>query len=798
MSIVRKGSVDFKSIGASALASIESLLDQWLPGGKNSGSGNWLTKNPVRNESNASLSISLATGAWHDFASDDKGGDLISLYAYIHGLSQSAAAAELGRNFGLSPGEAVDRPVRAVEIAKPVPKESPWLPIVPVDLAIAGPYPVAHEIRGRPDRTWEYRDALGGFVGVICRFTTSTGGKEILPLVFAENRKNGKKAWRWMAFPSPRPLYGVELLRKGVTKLVVEGEKCAEIGRLHLSETLDVLTWPGGCKAVAKADWSTLAGENVLIWPDADAKCDRHGVLKPKDKQPGMAAAIEIAKALVLAGCNVRILDVPAPGEKKDGWDLADAVEDGVTGADLRDYVKSLVPKVSLSQVVDGAAGEPPAPPRSGGGHDEPPGDPEWFSKLLRKKGEIVPCASNVLDILANHGSWKGVLAYDEFSMRVVKQLQTPFENAARSAAEDWTDGDDSETAIWITKVYGFSIGSNVVKEAVDVLSKRNGYHPVREYLESLPPWDGECRLDTWLERYLNVEQTQYTKLVSRWFLMGMVQRALKPGCKFDYCLVLEGIQGRQKSSALAVLASREFFSDAELDLSNKDSMSNIRGKWLHEFGEMGSLARADSSRQKSFLTRQIDEFRPAYGRREIKCPRQIAFAGTTNEDFWNKDPTGARRFWPIFVPNQIDLVGLGECRDLLFAEALDRVRADERFWPTADEQRELFDPEQRKREEPNPFVELLERWMESDSLFWQTHTEFAMSDALSEGLRLDAGKMTRDVTTRVGIAIAKLGCERIERRNSAVRFVYKRPAKKDALVTADSAQVEERDDLPF
>ena len=237
--------------------------------------------------------------------------------------------------------------------------------------------------------------------------------------------------------------------------------------------------------------------------------------------------------------------------------------------------------------------------------------------------------------------------------------------------------------------------------------STNNAFHPVRDWLRSRPPWDGVERLGDWLTDCLGVPKSAYTQRVGRYFLMGMVARVMRPGVKFDYCLVLEGPQGRGKSMALSVLGG-EWFGDTDLDLHNKDAMSALRGKWLYEFAELGSVTRAEASKQKSFLSRQIDEYRPVYGRREIRCPRQVVFAGSTNEWEWNKDPTGGRRFWPIDCANEINIDALRGMREQLFAEALRAFDSGERFWPTPDEQRALFDPEQLKREQADSLVDAL------------------------------------------------------------------------------------------
>lgn len=413
---------------------------------------------------------------------------------------------------------------------------------------------------------------------------------------------------------------------------------------------------------------------------------------------------------------------------------------------------------------------------RAGGGDaggGSPPDD-LWREGLLWARGALRECVPNVVQVLAHHPAWLGVIAFDEFSQKVVKRMAAPCDPADTAGRfTEWTDVDDTRTSIWMARNEGFVPSSSVVAEAVEVVARMNSFHPVLEYLHTLKH-DGTPRVDMWMVDFLGVNDTPYTRLVSRWFLIGMCMRVLQPGCKFDYCLVLEGKQGRMKSSALRALAG-EWFSDTELDLAHKDAMSAIRGHWLHEFGEMGSIARTESMRQKSFLSRQVDEFRPSYGRREIRCPRQLVFAGTTNEWQWNKDPTGGRRFWPVEIPEEIDVAGLARARDQLLAEAFALAKGGERFWPTADEQRDIFDPEQLSRETTEVFVELLASWMVDPG---GATEEFSLSSAIMAGLKVEARAITRDIQTRAGMALAKLGCQRVEKRTGAIRFMYKRPEK--------------------
>ena len=96
------GQIDFAAINA--LLDPRALVPQWLPNGKRSGSREWVAPNPTRNDQTAgSFSVNLNTGAWADFATGDKGGDLVSLYAYLFcGGDNGKAAAELQQSHGLN------------------------------------------------------------------------------------------------------------------------------------------------------------------------------------------------------------------------------------------------------------------------------------------------------------------------------------------------------------------------------------------------------------------------------------------------------------------------------------------------------------------------------------------------------------------------------------------------------------------------------------------------------------------------------------------------------------------------
>lgn len=826
--------VDFAAIAAAALSRAESLVAQWLPAGKREGH-EWKCGS-LSGEAGDSCSINLDTGAWADFATDERGGDLISLYAAINNLSNGAAARELAEQLGMTIIEDGPRAGGAHEGSSGGAGASARSPGVKIPSLLAsgdqsapsspndddrwtdagswppdGPEPPrAHTFRGVPPKRWAYTDAAGKLLGYVCRFVTSDGGKEIIPLVWSKHPKRGT-AWKWRAFSEPRPLYGLARLaaHPDLPVLLVEGEKCADAAQDALGGDWVVVTWPGGSKAVDKADWSPLAGRHVVAWPDCDAKLTKDRTLKPEAKQPGVAAMERVVDLVHELVASIGIVVIPAPGEKPDGWDVADLIAEEGAGAiwawlapDRRRAPAPREPARASPPNPNGAPqgegeGPPPSPPDDPG----PPPDHggRWQDRMLWNGRKLAKHAANVALILQNDHRWRGVIAYDDFAQRTMKRAAPPY---AFSKAGEWTDDDDTRTSVWLAQQYSLETSSQVVGEAVQMVARESAFHPVRDWLRSLT-WDRQDRLTHWLIDCAGVEDTPYVRLVSKYFLVGMVRRVMEPGCKFDYCLVLEGQEGLRKSSLAAVLGGH-WASDSPLDLTHKDSMAALQGKWVHEFSEMESVTRAEAHLQKSFLSRTFDEFRPVYARRHIRCPRQCVFIGTTNESEYIKEGQGARRFWPIEIPGEINIDGLRANLEQLLAEAVALYDAGERSHPSPDEQRDLFTPQQHRRVQQESLVDALHDWV-LDPLPDEANRRvgnggmFSLVDAAYSCLKINYAQLTRDLQTRVGKALTALGCTKVEKRNGMTRYWYKPPAKKggEVSVGARTGHPMEADDAP-
>ena len=281
---------------ANSFLSIQTIL----PSGKKSG-GEWISLNPKRSDnSEGSFKINMRTHKWSDFATGDKGGDLLSLYSYLHDLDYVEAARQIINN-----NEFKQMPTK---------KKKPVIVIKKKENAI---FPIPEEAKkkfqnhiqskfqsekyGDHEKSWSYKNKDGKPLFIMSRYLKD-GKKNIIPCYYSN------KGWRNGMPPIEKyPLFNLNEITKTKKKiLLVEGEKCAEI-RL---DNLVVTTWAGGVNRVHLADWSPIKNKEVIIWPDNDDE--------------GLKAALKISMEL-----NKYII-IPIPSEKPKKWDIADAKEEGL------------------------------------------------------------------------------------------------------------------------------------------------------------------------------------------------------------------------------------------------------------------------------------------------------------------------------------------------------------------------------------------------------------------------------------------------------------------------------------
>lgn len=297
----------------------------------------------------------------------------------------------------------------------------------------------------------------------------------------------------------------------------------------------------------------------------------------------------------------------------------------------------------------------------------------EWGMQLT-PKGQPLSNLHNAVAVLENDEQYKNRVWYDEFLQRIVTL------NGSAKPRE-WHDADDIHTALHMQSNLGITkIGRDLVNQAVISTAHSHPRNCVRDWLDSLTH-DGTSRMDQFFCDHMAVEPSDYVFAAARNFWLSMVARAYQPGCKVDNMIVLEGSQGVGKSTALQIIGGEWFAEQHESATNPKGFAEILQGKWIIEISEMDSFNRAEVNRVKQTVSCPSDRFRASYGRYAVDHPRTCIFVGTTNRDDWNRDETGARRFWPIACRGAIELEGIRASREQLFAEAVTRYKAGGTHW---------------------------------------------------------------------------------------------------------------------
>jgi hypothetical protein len=609
----------FSELNARLLPSLPTLVSQWLPSGKRQ-ADEWVALNPTRNDKKlGSFRINIHTGKWADFSTNDAGGDLVSLYAYLHGYTQKEAADRLAQNIGVEFTTNDNR--RPQDSRQAVTKtEVPAATCEPVPNT-AGMPSTRHFKHGEAKAVWQYRDQEGRTLGYICRYDTADG-KEILPMTWVDGR------WQWKSFPKPRPLYGLDRLAAApeATVMLVEGEKAADAAQA-LFPQLAVLSWAGGAKAVKHADFSPLEGRRIILAPDND--------------QAGIDAMLDVAKAIP-GTCNVRWCNPPADAEP--GWDFADASPD----QDWKAYVKANLSNIpqktdTLPEPVENVrknvqiAAAPTA------------GSVDTYAPLPDMTPRFKPMATieNISEICRRLNV---TLRYNVISKE--EEILIPGESYS-------VDNKANASFAWLQSWCArFNMPTEKLGDFVTYLAETNLYNPVAKWVTS-KPWDGVSRLEAFCDTIKahgeeddpSIKAMKRT-LMTRWMISAIAAAFQPDGVSAHGVLVLQGDQYVGKTKWFKSLVPEELGLTQDgmmLRPDDKDSVKQAVSFWLVELGELDATFRkSDIAALKAFLTRKNDVLRRAYARKESHFARRTVFFASVNPQQFLHDPTGNRRYWTI------------------------------------------------------------------------------------------------------------------------------------------------------
>lgn len=298
----------------------------------------------------------------------------------------------------------------------------------------------------------------------------------------------------------------------------------------------------------------------------------------------------------------------------------------------------------------------------------------DWRTLLeCKKDGSIAPNARNALIILMYDEHLRGIRLNTMSGVFEAEIGDLPWERDFRF----WQNSDTEQLYMWVANTHKVQFPKELFGMALTSVANKRRFNPVRDYLEALPEWDGRKRIHRILLDYLGTQDNIFTREALKKVMLAAVTRIYEPGAKFDYMLILNGTQGMGKSTLFARLF-RGFLSDSltMTEMRDKTGSEKLQGYWALEVAEMAGMRKADIECVKSFISRQEDIYRPAYGRIVEKHPRRCVIVGSTNsETGFLRDVTGNRRFWPIVcraegrVKASWDMTE--EEVDMLWAEAL-------------------------------------------------------------------------------------------------------------------------------
>lgn len=601
----------------------------------------------------------------------------------------------------------------------------------------------------KPTYVHKYIDRHGVLIGIVIRSEFMKDGrkaKSVLPY------RLGRADEKWYSTgwqkPERPPVYNEHLLarRPKARVVIVEGEKKADYWNMYLEDDRIAITCQGGKNRFAEADWSLLAGRDVLLWPDAV-----DGVAIMEHLAGELQANVEPASVYL----------VTPPADKPKGWDLVDLLDehrDEPSEAVLSGFVKKHAKVLAVAGGIAPSRGEGPS------GYDYPwlegTGDLWAWGK---DRQPIKTAEVNTIIQLSHDPRFKGRFQFDVFEREFLIDGRPAIHHhkiqRELNAAEPH-----------------LTPPGNVLARLIEGISlePQNRVNRFADALRSLT-WDGELRLQAsmlndgpkgLLPTYANVEADPFTRVIGMRWLVGIVRRVLQPldqdeGLQHDLILVLEGDQGDKKTTFFRLLSKVCGFNvygsmTSHAMGKDKDDMINMAGKAIIEMAELVAHKKADQESFKAFVDKTFDTYRRPYGKTGDDFPRFCGFAGSTNQiDDYLTDATGNRRILPARVKGRINAARLAADVEQIWAEAVHLALAGEQHWLTDEE-------EQLQKESLSP-REILDPWTHTVEASLAAKIRVPVKEVISLMPELQARERNNHAVQRISQILRSLGWRKVK-----------------------------------
>jgi hypothetical protein len=426
---------------------------------------------------------------------------------------------------------------------------------------------------------------------------------------------------------------------------------------------------------------------------------------------------------------------------------------------------------------------------------EEPPPAPPI--ELIQDKGAPAAIAENVARLLGSHPNWRGGPGYDVYSDRIY--WPSPRPNPVAEGSGAYTKVDRIPVQAWCVR-QGVRVGADTTEEGIRVAARRRSFDSLQLFVENLPEWDGQRRIDTWLTTYLGCKDTKYHRATGRSWLRACIERALMPGLLVDIVPVLQGLQRVNKNYALNTL----FYSDrmdapwisimGKFDPDKLDLQRASVTRWIIHDDEFKARDPKRLDAIKSWISKLVEQYIAKYENDHTVRPRRALLVCSTNDNQYFYDPTGNRRWlrWEVGVAGKVDIDLIARDRLQLFAEA--KISDS---WRTGLDY-DAIENEAEKARIVDPLRDRLlrlanEPLAQSDGTFRPLWLGWQTADVLAEWLRIPSVQADQGFAMRLGRAVSDIkGTIRKTGRGAGSMRFYRPPPMLDfAQVAADLADEE-------
>lgn len=374
---------------------------------------------------------------------------------------------------------------------------------------------------------------------------------------------------------------------------------------------------------------------------------------------------------------------------------------------------------------------------------------------MINRFGVALPNLTNVKLALANPITANGVrIGYDEFRDELM----------IAERPGQWRPLNDVDMVRLRMRFEAMQggipgIGREIMRDAVAEIADANRFDSAIDWLEGLQ-WDGVPRIERFFADYFGADDTPYTRATSLYLWTALAGRILVPGIQADIMPILVGEQGLLKSTAVAaIVPDQQFF--VEINLTDKDSdlARLMRGKLVVELGELKGMRAREVEHTKAFVTRRHESWVPKFREFSTTYPRRCVLIGTTNDDEFIEDSTGARRFNPIRVA-RADREAIERDRLQLWAEAAATFRidldlgGDGVIWQDAER---LAREVHAEFTHDDIWTESVERWLAGRE---EQGAPFTAAECLSGALLLPGNQLHSGSKRRLALILKRLGYE--------------------------------------